>query len=58
MTNVGARPLNLDICFVNFWRIWLVWYFLVALRQFGFGEYRLLFVYLRGGLLLDMPFPV
>ncbi len=32
--------------------------FLVASREFGFGKYRLLFVYLRGGLLLDMPFPV
>ncbi len=43
MTNVGARPLNLDICFGKLLEdmVGLV-FFLVASRQFSFSEYWLL----------------
>ncbi len=38
MTNVGARPLNLDICFCKLLEDMVGLAFLVALRESGFGK--------------------
>ncbi len=42
MTNVGARPLNVDICFGKLLEDMVVVFFLVASREFSFGKYWLL----------------